>query len=164
MSDEKVKIEPSKTPIIEGCPCCGGECVLDSSSQAILCTWCMYRSGVSSPYDVPTIDELVIDHNQHCEYVKAGKRAKKVMNDPRLAKIFEKYDRCVLRLDLADAAEKFLENPPTWEHDGDMKLLEDSVGEIFEAGVQACLDFFQSPVGDTEPRGKLCEGKVESGE
>ena len=86
------KIELSKTPTLEGCPFCGSECILDSSSQAILCICCMYRSGVSSPYDVPTIDELVIDHNSLCERNRLGKAAEKFREKPPESKFRDEDD------------------------------------------------------------------------
>jgi len=51
----------------------------------------MYRSGVSNPYDVPTIVELAIAHNQHCDLVRFGKLAKQLCENPPLDRDPDNY-------------------------------------------------------------------------
>lgn len=79
------KIEPSKTPTLEGCPNCDSKCHTFLNQEAaeripIECGECNYRAA-----DLTT-------HNKLCELVRRGKLVEKFLENPPFKAEPHEYD------------------------------------------------------------------------
>lgn len=137
--DEPMKIEPSKTPIIEGCPFCGEPLVF----VKIPGFWeCQNTKCVTYRYEI--LPEGVAAHKQLCRLKELGRQIDEVYKFGGGNAILEMNEY----LRLGKAAEAFQKNPPLppaaqESENGKVNETEVALAKGWEIAVRACLDMLE---------------------